>query len=145
MTSEILMMGQNHMVLSYVHQWNYLTDYYLNGLMQERRNSSALTMELRLTCINPLTWWCCMASQILVNIGPCNGLLSHDTKPLCKWDSVALKKLLREITHESVFHNCTIKITSRGTSELNTGITVISGIWKLRNQNYNYISQAPLS
>ena len=26
---------------------------YLDGLVQERRNSSALAMELRLSCINP--------------------------------------------------------------------------------------------
>ena len=26
----------------------------INGLVQERRNSSALAMELRLSCINPL-------------------------------------------------------------------------------------------
>ena len=27
---------------------------YIDGLMQERRNSSALAMELRLSCVNPL-------------------------------------------------------------------------------------------
>ena len=63
-------------------------------------------LQLRLSCINRLTWWCCMASQILVDIGSCNGLLSHGTKPLRKWDSVALKKLLREISHKiSQLHN----------------------------------------
>ena len=29
---------------------------YLDGLMQERRNSSALAMELRLSCFNPSIW-----------------------------------------------------------------------------------------
>ena len=28
-------------------------DYHIDGLMQERRNSSALAMELRLSCSNP--------------------------------------------------------------------------------------------
>ena len=31
----------------------YLSRLYFNGLMQERRNSSALALELRLPCINP--------------------------------------------------------------------------------------------
>ena len=30
-----------------------LMHVYINGLVQERRNSSALAMELRLSCINP--------------------------------------------------------------------------------------------
>ena len=30
---------------------------YIDGLVQERRNSSALAMELRLSCINPWTWY----------------------------------------------------------------------------------------
>ena len=29
----------------------------IDGLVQERRNSSALAMELRLFCTNPLIWW----------------------------------------------------------------------------------------
>ena len=33
-----------------------VSDHYLDGLVQERRNSSALAMELRLSCINPLIW-----------------------------------------------------------------------------------------
>ena len=28
----------------------------IDGLVQERRNSSVLAMELRLSCINPLMW-----------------------------------------------------------------------------------------
>ena len=31
--------------------------HYINGLVQERRNSSALAMELRLSCINPSIWY----------------------------------------------------------------------------------------
>ena len=33
-------------------QWN------IEGSVQERRNSSALAMELRLSCSNPSLWWC---------------------------------------------------------------------------------------
>ena len=31
-----------------------MTQMMIDGLVQERRNSSALAMELRLSCINPL-------------------------------------------------------------------------------------------
>ena len=30
-----------------------MLNHYIDGLVQERRNSSALAMELRLSCINP--------------------------------------------------------------------------------------------
>ena len=33
-----------------------LTYHQLDGLVQERRNSSVLAMELRLSCINPSNW-----------------------------------------------------------------------------------------
>ena len=33
-----------------------LASQHIDGLMQERRNSSPLAMELRLSCINPLIW-----------------------------------------------------------------------------------------
>ena len=35
---------------------HYMYKEKIDGLMQERRNSSALAMELRLSCINPLEW-----------------------------------------------------------------------------------------
>ena len=35
--------------------WHYQSPH-IDGLMQERRNSSALAMELRLSCINPLIY-----------------------------------------------------------------------------------------
>ena len=31
--------------------------WYIDGLVQERRNSSALAMELCLSCINSSIWW----------------------------------------------------------------------------------------
>ena len=40
--------------------FNYAHNFsitYIDGLVQERRNSSALAMELRLSCINLWTWW----------------------------------------------------------------------------------------
>ena len=70
----------SNLICAYYHHW-YLTDLmwkscdwpshhlpaavsffscfekcYINGLMQERRNSSASAMELRLSCTNPSTW-----------------------------------------------------------------------------------------
>ena len=35
---------------------NIVFHSHIDGLVQERRNSSALAMELRLSCINPSTW-----------------------------------------------------------------------------------------
>ena len=42
-------------------------DSYIGGLVQERRNSSALAMELRLSCTNPSIW------------RPCNTHLLHSS------------------------------------------------------------------
>ena len=40
---------------STVSTWDILSVYmYIDGLVQERHNSSALAMELSLSCINPL-------------------------------------------------------------------------------------------
>ena len=41
-------------LVGYFHRW-YTTD--IDGLVQERRNSSALTTELRLSCTKPSIWW----------------------------------------------------------------------------------------
>ena len=40
----------------------------VDGLVQERRNSSALAMELCISCTNPPKW-CIHASVIYANIG----------------------------------------------------------------------------
>ena len=41
----------------------------IDGLVQERRNSSALAMELRLSCINPSKWYSgCLVSQLASGI-----------------------------------------------------------------------------
>ena len=32
-------------------------NHYIDGLMQEKRNSSALALELRLPCLNPSIYW----------------------------------------------------------------------------------------
>ena len=37
--------------------WCLHRSSYIDGLVQERRNSSALAVELRLSCTNPSTWW----------------------------------------------------------------------------------------
>ena len=39
------------------HNNSYLVEVNIDGLVQERHNSSALAMELRLSCINPSIWW----------------------------------------------------------------------------------------
>ena len=43
-------------ILQINHRGFPITKHHIDGLVQERRNSSALAMELRLSCINPLTW-----------------------------------------------------------------------------------------
>ena len=43
-------------------QWRHI-----DRLMQERRNSSALAVELRLSCTNPSIWWC-RPEPILVQV-----------------------------------------------------------------------------
>ena len=48
----------------------YLIEVYINGLLQERRNSSALAMELHLSCTNLLIWF----NKTRVNISPGNDL-----------------------------------------------------------------------
>ena len=48
-------------------QWGLvlqLNVQYIDGLMQERRNSSALAMELRLSCMNPSIWQCYITEYI---------------------------------------------------------------------------------
>ena len=37
--------------------WNYCKKRNIDGLVQERRNSIADAMELRLSCINPSVWY----------------------------------------------------------------------------------------
>ena len=37
-----------------IFQWNFILSIYINGLVQERCNSIAHALELRLSCINPL-------------------------------------------------------------------------------------------
>ena len=41
---------------------------YINGLVQERRNSSALAMELRLSCTNPSIWYIKCQSMSLFDV-----------------------------------------------------------------------------
>ena len=43
---------------------NIELDLHFDGLVQERRNSSALAMELCLSCINPSIWRCFSALDI---------------------------------------------------------------------------------
>ena len=43
--------------LALVGTMSTLVGAHIDGLVQERRNSSVLTMELRLSCTNPSTYW----------------------------------------------------------------------------------------
>ena len=50
------------LTLSTCHHWKYSNLYYktlsdIDGLVQERRNSIANALELRLSCTNPSKWW----------------------------------------------------------------------------------------
>ena len=36
---------------------SYYYKLYIDGLVQERHNSSANALELRLSCTNPWVWW----------------------------------------------------------------------------------------
>ena len=64
-----------------------LRNVQIDGLVQERCNSSALAMELRLSCTNPSKWVNSLVpsdniwQQIWVNIGAGNGLLPDSAKP----------------------------------------------------------------
>ena len=49
--------------MSYQYKKSYCEDH-IDGLVQERRNSSALTMELRLSCTNPSIWWFCLHNGV---------------------------------------------------------------------------------
>ena len=45
--------------ISYLIYWSYMNGFtllYIDGLMQERHNSTANELELRLSCINPSIW-----------------------------------------------------------------------------------------
>ena len=65
---------------------------YIDGLVQERHNSSALAMELCLSCIKPIDIWLSLCQWNnperymidiikLMNIASDNGLLPDYTKP----------------------------------------------------------------
>ena len=43
---------------------------YINGLMQEKRNSSALAMELHFSCTNPLIWFRALGGMGVRDLGP---------------------------------------------------------------------------
>ena len=67
-----------------IFRWCITTACHVHGLMQERRNSSALAMELCLSCINPLMWRChevnsTQSPWLKVNCG--SGLVPLGNKP----------------------------------------------------------------
>ena len=54
-----------------IHAGIYNFDVHIDGLVQERHNSSALAMELCLSCTNPSIW------RHLVNIGSAKSIICH--------------------------------------------------------------------
>ena len=62
-------------------------EFYIDGLMQERRNPSALAMELSLSCSNPTICWfkfcrsySSLANWLRIILGSGNGLLYEGKK-----------------------------------------------------------------
>ena len=51
---QIIVIGQDHIIVADVLMKSCELLPHIDGLVQERRNSSALAMDLRLSCINPL-------------------------------------------------------------------------------------------
>ena len=62
---------------------HYLKQWYIDGLVQERRNSSALAMELRLSCTNPSILSVIiitpLGSKLQWNLNPKKNLLSRNS------------------------------------------------------------------
>ena len=51
---------------------------YIDGLVQERRNSIANTVELPLSCTNPLIYWYVVLQQPLADLDPFRAVLHVD-------------------------------------------------------------------
>ena len=50
--------------------------HHIDGFVQERRNSSALAMELRLSCTNPSIYNVYLAVSIVISTVPADGPIS---------------------------------------------------------------------
>ena len=73
---------------------------YMDGLVQERRNSSALAMELRLSCINPSIWW-----LNSLGFGPYHKTMISPKIKHCRCNSFAIKNFCYEpISAISLIH-----------------------------------------
>ena len=83
--------------------WRVKAVYDIDGLVQERRNSSALAMELRLSCTNPsiLSYiWLCQESMI-VSLHCCG------YKCICKVDRICYDT---KSIHMSIILNLVFKV-----------------------------------
>ena len=97
-------------------QWRYhiLTSnhWYIDGLVQEKRNSSALAMELRLSCTNPSIWYCLKkacnyppaSNNLIVNVYFFQFIWQDCKSMECRESSV-----------------CTYILWPHGSSKINTG------------------------
>ena len=90
----------------------HMSIHDFDRLVQERRNSSALAMELRLSCINPWVWsFCCHRLEIISYhtfksnfVGPAISIIMliedmNQIKLLCVLRSCAISKYLTYCTH----------------------------------------------
>ena len=61
-------MSLRYVLWAMIHSTSCVADMYIDGLVQERRNSSALAMELRLCCTNPsICYWLTKVTSMKLN------------------------------------------------------------------------------
>ena len=85
----------------------FIYPYYINGLVQERRNSSALALELRLSCTNPSIY---------------SEFTAEGERRVCS-------------ISKDVVHNDMGKIKSYSVSNANIWIACVDMFWKLGISN----------
>ena len=76
---------------------------HIDRLVQERRNSSALAMELCLSCTNPLLWWYRSGSTLFQV-----KLVAYDTKPLPQ-PILTYQMCLVAFTWKQLYKYCSLK------------------------------------
>ena len=81
-------------------------NHTINGLVQERCNSSALLMELRLSCINPSTWNC--PARMILEMGSSNERWHYNASlSLIGWAHTQNDSLSRHKSNKEIGNNLT--------------------------------------
>ena len=102
--------------------------YHINGLVQERHNSTANALELRLSCTKPLTFFVYFLTKFQVERDAKIGKLSADTAMQQKVEILAaLKKLGESLAPEEEAY-----LQANGSSSLKQFEEVSGDIGKLR-------------